>query len=352
MSFLWNSNTSCRKERFKDEVNGRWWRMRLHCEEREALFVTSEVMWSRVELELLRVQLLPLPLTQTHMQTWSILLGMVLRLNRPLWLTLAKINQAAVRTRPGNHEILGVVKGVGSSVVCRAEGTFTGFHWWAREYRVTSAEAKGGRPGFVSERPTNSGAENTVCRPRLLCFLLQTQTTGVTLRLRQIISGVCEKTCFVSIFISTAKKICHKQYNLWEHINKTTRCLPAPQLNAEFNLSTGTGAHLTPGVLLTCVSSCVPPEPWITSPWCKLAPLCSSPAARKQTLEKHREEALLKSLPSDVISDLRPVLFSANHPWRSSIRPFILFDFSLINSKKKSKYASHLLTSVCHLWMQ
>lgn len=219
MSFLWNSNTSCRKERFKGEVNGRWWRMRLHCEEREALIVTSEVMWSCVELELLRVQLLPLPLTQTHMQTWSILLGMVLRLNRPLWLTLAKINRAAVRTRPGNHEILGVVKGVGSSVVCRAEGTFTGFHWWAREYRVTSAEAKGGRPGFVSERPTNSGAENTVCRPRLLCFLLQTQTTGVTLRLRQIISGVCEKKLALSQYSYPLQKKNATSNTIYESIS-------------------------------------------------------------------------------------------------------------------------------------
>lgn len=63
---------------------------------------------------------------------------------------------------------MGVDKGVGSPVECRAEGTFMGFHWWAREHRVTSAEAKGGRLSLLSEQPINSGAENTVCLPRLL----------------------------------------------------------------------------------------------------------------------------------------------------------------------------------------
>lgn len=220
--------------------------------------------------------------------------------------------------------------GVGSPVVCRAEGTFTDFQWWAREHRVTSAEAKGGRPSLLSERPINSGAENTVCLPRLLCFLLQTQARGVKASLRQIIPGDCKKKkklplLFLNIHIhcdldATGKRV-YERIQL--HINNTKGCLPAPQENAEFNLRIKYGGTPHARGPSHFVSSCVQLEPWLTSPWCKLALLPSSPAERKQRLlKKHREKALLKSLPTDVISDLRTMLFSANHPWRSPIRPF------------------------------
>lgn len=35
---------------------------------------------------------------------------------------------------------------MGSPVVCRAEGTLTGFYWWARAHKVTRAEGKGRGP--------------------------------------------------------------------------------------------------------------------------------------------------------------------------------------------------------------
>lgn len=60
---------------------------------------------------------------------------------------------------------LGVVKGMGSPVVCRAKGTLTGFSWWAREHKVTRAEAKGGGSRPLSQQPVSSGAENTACLP-------------------------------------------------------------------------------------------------------------------------------------------------------------------------------------------
>ena len=121
MLFQQSNSTPCIKEQLEEEGHRWWWRMRHQCEEHEALIVTTEVEWSRLSWSYSVAQgkqLLPLTQTHTHThahtqetQTWSTLLGKALRLNRPLWLTLAKINWAAVRTRPGNHEIWGQLRG-------------------------------------------------------------------------------------------------------------------------------------------------------------------------------------------------------------------------------------------------
>lgn len=150
---------------------------------------------------------------------------------------------------------MGVVRGVGS-VVCRAEGTFMGFHWWAREHRVTSAEAKGGRPSLLSQQPINSGAENTVCLPRLLCFLLRTLARGVVVSLRQIIPGDCKKLpslCLnIHIHCDLEKMLRAMKFMSAYNCISITKKLPSSATkNAEFNLSTSMGVHLMPGVLPT-----------------------------------------------------------------------------------------------------
>lgn len=85
-----------------------------------------------------------------------------------------------------------------------------------------------------------------------------------------------------------------------------------PQAVSElhFNLGIIIGVHLMPGVFLAvCALNLNPGSPPCDANY--VGSLCSSPAERKQ---KQGEKALMKSLPTDVISNLRPALFSVNHP--------------------------------------
>lgn len=54
-----------------------------------------------------------------------------------------------------------------------------GFNWWTREWRLTRAEAKGGRPSPLSQQHFISRTEKTLFLLCLLCFLLQTKTNAV-----------------------------------------------------------------------------------------------------------------------------------------------------------------------------
>lgn len=85
--------------------------------------------------------------------------------------------------------------------------------------------------------------------------------------------------------------------------------LQVPQENEEFD-PTPLGheaTHLMP--------ACAGPEPWITFSRCKAAPLSCPPAERNRG-----SGALLESLSTDVIANLRPMLFSVNHPPRSPMK--------------------------------
>ena len=117
----------------------------------------------------------------------------------------------------------GVVKGVGSPVICGAEGTITGSRWRAGgNTEWQEPRQKGGsRLHSHSSNSIKSRAGNTACLPPPACCVFLLRARGVMISWRQIIPGDCKKNChrFVSIFISdVTRRERHRQDNLWVHI--------------------------------------------------------------------------------------------------------------------------------------
>ena len=337
MLFQQSNSTPCIKEQLEEEGHRWWWRMRHRCEEHEALIVTTEVEWSRLSWSYSVAQGKQLlPLTQTHTRTHTRNTDLINSPGKGAASEQASVTHSS-KNKLGSCENkawepwnLGAVEGWDLQLYAEQRGrsrTSSGgqgnTEWQVLRQRV------GGR--VYSQSGPSTLEQRTQCACPACCVsYYKPRPGGLKPAWDRSYQEIVKKKkklplLFLNIHIhcdldATGKRV-YERIQL--HINNTKGCLPAPQENAEFNLRIKYGGTPHARGPSHFVSSCVQLEPWLTSPWCKLALLPSSPAERKQRLlKKHREKALLKSLPTDVISDLRTMLFSANHPWRSPIRPF------------------------------